>query len=188
MQQLLQWDTDTFLWFNHLGSTVWDRFWLFMSDKKSWIPLYIFLTYYVYRVFGWKKTLILLITVAVMIAFSDQICNLFKDTWVKRLRPCRDPNLSEYVRLVKPTCGGKYGYFSAHAANHFALAIFMGNLFYYRNKWLLTVLVVWAGIIALSRVYLGVHYPLDVISGAVFGALTGYAFYKIYVRMVRNIH
>ena len=123
----------------------------------------------------------LLLFVAFLILVTDQATNLFKDG-LERLRPCHEPVLKEMVRLVKPSCGGLYGYFSGHASNSFALAVFFSCIFGVKYIRLPFLLLFVAFLVAYSRIYIGVHYPLDVVSGMVFGSLVGMVFYHIWRR------
>ncbi len=114
LEYLIEKDKELLLFLNGLGSTQWDSFWLFISHKLSALPLYALLLFFCFKYFQWKKTVYILICVALMVAATDQLANLFKYGF-ERLRPCHDETLISQMRLV--ICGGKYGYFSAHAAN-----------------------------------------------------------------------
>lgn len=180
MNQLLQLDKDIFLFLNSMGSTTWDGLWLFITNKLSSIPLYLFLLIAIYRCFGLKKTLLIIVTVAMLITVTDQLANFFK-YGVQRLRPCHDPDLSGMVRLVKSSCGGKFGYFSAHAANSFALAFFFTGLLSFKYKYIGFFLFIWASVVAYSRIYVGVHFPLDILTGLGIGLFLSWLFTKLYI-------
>lgn len=180
LEELVQWDRQAFLFLNGLGTESWDGFWMFMSDKLSSIPLYAVLLYLTYRFFGLKGTLVIVFCVALMITCTDQLSNFFK-YGIKRLRPCHDPEVGQLMRLVKSYCGGKYAFFSAHAANSFALATFFSIQLSSKLKGLYIVLMLWAAIVAYSRIYIGVHFPLDIITGALVGSFFGWLFVKLYI-------
>ena len=180
LEEILHMDHEAFLFLNNIGSPAWDGFWLFMTGKWSSIPLYLVLLVLTGRLLGLKKTLVLLVTVALLITVCDQLSNFFK-LGVGRLRPCYDPELSGLFRLVKASCGGKFGYFSAHAANSFAAAAFFAHLFRPKYAFMAWVLILWAGVVAYSRVYIGVHFPLDVLSGALVGTLMGWLFFRLFI-------
>lgn len=184
MEQLLQLDQDLFLWLNGLGSSPFDAFWMFVTNKKNTIAFYVIVTAICSRWLGWKNTLWFLLTIGLLITFTDQITNLFKDGF-QRLRPCHEPEVKDAMRLVKPSCGGTYGYFSGHASNSFAIATFFVMLLAKRFS-VLYGLFVFAALVAYSRIYIGVHYPLDVLSGALFGIFGGWLFAKIYLRFIPN--
>lgn len=180
MEQLVQLDKQFFLFLNAMGSPTWDGFWLFMTNKLSSIPLYLFLLIASYKTFGLKKTLLIVITVALLITVTDQLANFFK-YGVQRLRPCHDPELNGMVRLVKSSCGGKYGYFSAHAANSFALAFFFTSVLTFKYKYIGLILFIWAVVVAYSRIYVGVHFPLDILTGMGIGLFLSWLFTKLYI-------
>jgi undecaprenyl-diphosphatase len=177
LDELLKYDTELFLFLNNLGNTSWDGFWRFVTEKWSSIPLYAFLLYLVFKHYDWKGTLVIIVCVALMITATDQIASLFK-YGIKRPRPCKVEELQPLMRYVADGCG-RFGYFSAHAASSMAAAVFLGLSLQKWYKYLPFLLLVWAVITGYSRIYLGVHYPLDVISGMAFGGLTGWLFYLI---------
>jgi undecaprenyl-diphosphatase len=185
MDTLINADIELLIYLNNLGTVQWDRFWLILSDKLSAIPLYGLLLFLSFKQFGLKKTMWMLLFIAVIITFSDQTSNLFKYGF-KRLRPCHDESIFDSIRLVKEHCGGLYSYFSAHAANAMAIAIFFGFLLKDKFKYLGAVLVIWAVLVAYSRVYIGVHFPLDILTGMLFGLLYGAAFYKLYQSFIKR--
>ena len=184
MDALLLWDQELFLWLNGLGSEPFDAFWMTVTNKRYTIGFYAILTAVMSKRLGWKNTLWMLLTIALLITFTDQITNLFKDGF-KRLRPCHEVGLTDIMRQVKPGCGGKYGYFSGHASNSFAMATFFVVLFARHLKWLRWLFLV-AALVAYRRIYIGVHFPLDVISGTCFGILGGWLFAKLYLRFIPN--
>lgn len=178
LERLVQWDKELFLFLNGLGTGTWDGFWLFLTNKVSSIPLYALLLFFTHRYLGTKKTLTVLVAVALLITATDQLANFFK-YGVQRHRPCHDLDIDMLVRLVKKSCGGRFGYFSAHAANSMALASFFGMLLRGHVKHMDGFLFSWAVLVAYSRIYIGVHFPLDVLTGAVVGMLFGRLFAKL---------
>ena len=174
---LLEYDTELFLYLNNLGNPTWDGFWLLVTNKFTFVPLYAILLFLIYRKLGWKVLLFLVFVIAAMITFTDQVTNLFKDGF-ERPRPCREEDLSAIMRYVAERCG-KYGFFSGHSSNSMAAAVFAGLLLKPHYKNLIFILLFWSAMVAYSRVYVGVHYPLDIFCGMIFGALSGYLFYRI---------
>ncbi len=177
LEQLVEYDTELFLFLNNLGNTSWDGFWQFVTEKWSSIPLYVILLYLIYKHYGWKGTLVVLVCVALMITATDQLSNLFKNG-IKRPRPCQLEELKESMRFVAVRCG-RYGYFSAHAASSMAAAVFLGLTLRKWFKYLPFLLLIWAVLTGYSRIYLGVHYPLDVITGMAIGGFLGWMFYLL---------
>ncbi|MEH6535851.1 MAG: phosphatase PAP2 family protein [Psychroserpens sp.] len=178
IEELVRLDTELFIYLNNLGTETWDGFWMFYTTKFNWIPFYALLAYLMYKRLNTKMFLLTLLVVALMITFTDQITNLFKKVLVVRLRPCHNGDIDGLYRLVKEYCGGKYGYFSGHASNSMAVAVFTSLMLRSKYKYIPLVLIPWAMAMGYSRIYIGVHYPLDVVSGMLFGAFSGFLFYK----------
>ena len=177
IDQVLEYDTELFLFLNNLGSETWDGLWLIITNKLASIPLYALLLFLLYKKFGAKSLLVFVVVLALMITFTDQITNVFKRGF-ERPRPCGVPDLVEQLRFIAVRCG-KYGFFSGHSSNSMAAAVFAGLVLrpYYKN--LIFILLFWSFIVAYSRIYVGVHYPLDIICGMTFGAISGFLFYKL---------
>lgn len=184
METLLLWDQELFLWLNGLGCQSFDALWMQITEKEYTIALYLVLTLFSSNWLGWKNTLWLMLTIALLIIFTDQVTNLFKSSF-QRLRPCHEPELMDIMRRVKPSCWGKYGYFSGHASNSFAMATFFVTIFAARFRSMYLLFVV-ASVVAYSRIYIGVHYPLDTISGTLFGMFGGWGFAKLYKKIIPN--
>ena len=172
LQQLNELDRELFLVLNNLGSSQWDPFWLLVTDKWTAIPLYALLLYLIFKKFGLKGMFITAVLIAVLITATDQLANLFKHAF-ERPRPCRQEGIMEYSRFIAERCG-RYGYFSAHAANSAGVAIFLGIIFRRFYPILIWFMLLWAFIVSYSRIYLGVHYPGDVLTGMLIGAVLGY--------------
>lgn len=180
LENILRHDKELFVFLNNLGNPTWDGFWMFMSNKFSAIPLYLLLLFLAFRKFGPKKTLLLLVAVALMIVVTNGLADFFK-YGVQRLRPCFDPEVNNKMRLVQGYCGGKFGYFSAHAGNITAVALFFSILLRSRFNLLGIGLMLWAILVAYSRIYIGVHFPLDVLTGMALGLLFGWIFAKLFI-------
>ena len=177
MEQLAELDRELFLFLNNLGSETWDWLWIAISDKWMAIPLYAILLYLIFRKFGWKPTLITVVVITLLITATDQLANLFKHGF-ERPRPCRQDGVMEYARIVAERCG-RFGYFSAHAANSTGVAVFLSLLFRKHYPKLFIFLLIWAVVVSYSRIYLGVHYPGDVVTGMCIGAIFGVLFHLL---------
>ena len=185
---LVQWDKEIFLFLNGLGTETWDGFWLVVTNKWGSIPFYVLLLFLSIKCLGWKRTGILLIGIALLITVTDQMANFFK-YGVGRFRPCHEAHFNGIMRLVKRSCGGKYGFFSAHAASSMALASYFMVILGKRLRWLPFILLIWAIAVGYSRIYIGVHYPLDVIVGMSVGLFFGWLFARLYhITVMRMPH
>ncbi len=175
MEQLVETDQEIFLFLNNLGSSGFDAFWNLVTNKFTSIPFYGLLLYLLYRSIGLKKTFVTLLFVAGLITCTDQLANVFKH-WIERPRPCRQEGVMEMARFVAVRCG-RFGFFSAHAASSAALTVFLGLILRRYWKGSLIVLAVWAALVSYSRIYVGVHYPGDILVGWIFGIILGLLFY-----------
>lgn len=182
LEEILLKDNELLLLINQAGSAFYDPFWIFVSHKFGALPLYVFLLGLSVYHFGWKQTLWVLIGIALVIVCTDQTSNLFKYGF-ERLRPCHDPILYDKMRIL--SCGGKFGYFSAHAANTMAVACYFGRLFSWK-KGLFVGLVLWSLLVGYSRLYLGVHFPTDVLTGFAIGGAFGTLFAH-FLQKIANI-
>ena len=184
IEKILDLDSYLFLYLNNLGSQYYDNFWIFLSRTEANVMFYlVVLIAYIYSINNKKRTKILfrlIIVIAILITISDQTSNIFKDSF-QRLRPCYNELIADSLRLVKESCGGRYGFFSAHASNSFSLAIFFGLLLRSSNRLLILLFAIYAFLISYSRIYLGVHYPIDILVGAIFGTINAIVLYKIYL-------
>lgn len=176
-EQIIQWDKDLLVFLNSLGSESWDPFWLYITKQLNWWPLFLVVLYLLYRKLSLKQLLLLLLTLTLFFVFTDQMTNLVKNS-VQRYRPINDPDLIGFVRKIKGS--SSWSYFSGHASNSSGaiLLLFMVLKNYYKKAWLLFLFPL---IFAYTRLYLGLHFPLDILSGYVFGLLSGYLFFRLYV-------
>lgn len=173
-------DRSLFLAINGCHNPFFDNAMWLISHKFTWIPLYLILAILAFRKWGWKGLLMIILGVAVTITITDQVSvKLFKNVF-ERYRPCHNLEIKQMVHLVNDYCGGKFGFVSSHASNHFGLATFFTlTLFATNKKWVIGLLT-WAAVICYSRVYLGVHYPADVTVGAFIGIAAGFVMAKVF--------
>ena len=188
-EEILKLDSKLFFFFFNLGTPKFDTFWISLSMIEANILMYLFL---IFLLFYTQKTrpkflyiFYLFSVIALMITITDQGANIFKDSF-QRLRPCYDESIKDSLRLVKENCGGKYGFFSAHASNSFSLAIFFGLLFKNRMRYIIIITMIYALLISYSRIYLGVHFPIDIIVGSSFGICVGIIMYSfVYLKFLK---
>ncbi|WP_431471450.1 phosphatase PAP2 family protein [Nonlabens sp. SCSIO 43208] len=176
MNDIKQIDWDLTVILNDWGNDQVDLFFNVVTHKFYAIPLYLVFLYFLYKKMGWRNLLIALVTIALVIAASDQLANLFKKTLILRLRPFREPALEGLISKVGKS-GGRYGFYSGHASNAMAVAVYLWFQFKNHFKWLGIIALIWGILVVYSRVYLGVHYLGDVLMGGFMGSLLGYAGY-----------
>ena len=179
LDRIRQIDTELLIFLNNLGNKSWDPLWVSITDKFTFLPLFILIIFFLFKKNGTKGLLVILLFISVLILFTDQFTNVVKD-FTQRLRPCRLDELQGLLRDIDIRCG-KYGFFSAHAANSISVTIFIINCVDESvKKFLKPVLILWVMIFSYSRIYLGVHYPLDTVFGLSFGIFSGFLFKYIY--------
>ena len=179
LDRIKQIDTELLIFLNNLGNKSWDPLWVSITDKFTFLPLFILIIFFLFKKNGTKGLLVILLFISVLILFTDQFTNVVKD-FTQRLRPCRLDELQGLLRDIDIRCG-KYGFFSAHAANSISVTIFIINCVDESvKKFLRPVLILWVMIFSYSRIYLGVHYPLDTIFGLSFGIFSGFLFKYLY--------
>ena len=179
LDRIKQIDTELLIFLNSLGNKSWDPMWLSITDKFTFLPLFILIIFFLFKKNGTKGLLVILLFISVLILFTDQFTNVVKD-FTQRLRPCRLDELQGLLRDIDIRCG-KYGFFSAHAANSISVTIFIINCVDESvKKFLKPVLILWVMIFSYSRIYLGVHYPLDTVFGLSFGIFSGFLFKYLY--------
>lgn len=172
-------DTRLFLTVNSWHNSFFDPIMYWFSDKLIWIPMYLFIVALIIWRYK-KKGLMILLFVGILIAMCDQTASHLIKNLVLRLRPSHEPALTGLIHLSKAGPGGTYGFVSSHAANAFGLITFFYFVLDDWFKWLKYLLFAWALLVSYSRVYNGVHYPGDVIGGAIVGLLLGWAVAKVY--------
>lgn len=149
-----------------------------ISGRWIWVPFYAVLAYLLFRRMSWKRASICLVTIGLIILAADQTCATLIRPEIGRLRPANLNNpLSSLVHVVNGYRGGRYGFPSCHAANTFALAVFMSLVI--RHKWFTVMMFSWAFVVSYSRMYLGVHYFGDLFCGATIGSLFAVLFYYL---------
>jgi len=170
-------DQQLFLFLNSLNSPFWDQVMHAVSGKLIWVPLYLAILIMIGLKYK-KKFLVILFFIILAAALADQTSVLIKN-FVMRLRPCHEPSLEGLVHLVRGECGGQFSFVSSHATNSFNVALL--SLLFIRKRWFTAGIIIWAIVVGYSRIYLGVHYPGDVICGSLLGALLGWFVYNIFL-------
>ncbi|KFF06715.1 phosphatase PAP2 family protein [Flavobacterium reichenbachii] len=179
LEKIKELDVNLLVYLNGLGSEKYDGFWLFITNQLYWTPFFLLLFFLIYKKIGGKQTLYVLLFIAVLIAFTDQATNLVKHTF-ERLRPCNNPDIKSIMRIV--LVRNSYSFFSGHAANTMAAATFLYLILKQHFKYL-GFLFLWPLVFAYSRIYLGLHYPGDILTGYFFGALFGFLLSLVYKKL-----
>jgi len=176
LNELKVWDKDLFLFLNGMHSPLWDYTMTLFTLTPTWLLFYGLILGIIVKKHE-KKSLFIIVAIILLIVCSDQFAGILKHT-IQRLRPSNEPGLAQLVHVFFSK-GGQFGFVSAHAANTFAFATFSSLLF--KNSRYSLFIFPWAMIIAYSRIYLGVHYPGDVLGGAILGICVGIGIYKLLI-------
>lgn len=180
LDKLIDFDHKIFIFLNGLGSETYDGLWLLITKQIYWTPFFLLIFYLIQKKIGWKKFGYYILFTAVLILICDQTTNLFKYSF-QRLRPCNVEELKGIIRIVKTS--STFSFFSGHAANSMATTVFGFMILkeYYKHSYLLFLFPL---IFAYSRIYLGLHFPSDILTGYLFGATFGFVCYKLYQKFV----
>ncbi len=181
IDKILKLDQDLFVFLNGLGSERFDWIWLIITKQASWVPVFAIILYLLIKHLGWKHVLLLVVVVTLLLTVTDQTTNLVKH-YFQRLRPVNNPELADVMRVVQSR--NSFSFFSGHASNSMAVAVFLFIILRRYVKYM-GFIFIWPVIFAYSRIYLGLHYPLDIFFGYLFGVLMGILHFQIY-RFLRN--
>jgi undecaprenyl-diphosphatase len=177
---ILQWDRDTFIFLNGLGIERYDFFWSTVTQMTVWIPLFLIFILLFFRKFQKREAWYMIITVLALVLFIITVTDLTKEI-VGRLRPNNDPELNTFIRILRSPKG--YSFFSGHASSSFAITtlVFLFLRKHVRWSW---VFFVWPLLFSMSRIYVGVHFPIDIMVGGCVGIFSGWLFYKLHQRLI----
>lgn len=187
LKKVLLWDRDIFVYLNSLGIEKYDGFWSTITDITTWIPLYLLFIFLFFYKTSFRDGLIKVVTFIALIVFVLLITYITKN-YVARLRPNNDLEINTLIRILKsPT---DYSFFSGHAASSFSITLLVFLLLRKRYKWTI-LFFIWPILFATSRIYVGVHFPVDILVGVIVGLFSGFLFYKLHKvfekRFVQNL-
>lgn len=177
LETLLELDKNLFVFLNSLGSEAYDGFWLFITKQINWIPIFALILYLVFKHLGWRHAVLIILVMALLVLLTDQTTNLFKN-YFQRLRPVNNTDLDDVIHFVHKR--SSFSFISGHASNSMAAAFFLYKVLKPYLKYM-GFIFLWPLIFAYSRIYLGLHYPGDILCGYVWGILMALIMLKLYV-------
>ncbi len=181
LEELLQWDRNAFIYLNGLGVEKYDNFWTTVTEISVWTPLFLLIIYLLYSTFSVREATSRLITLLLLVVFIT-----FLTQWVKlgvsRLRPNNDAMVNTTIRILKSP--SDFSFFSGHASSSFAITVLTYLFLRKHRKWMV-LFFIWPVLFSLSRIFVGVHYPTDIIVGALVGVASGLLFYALYTRFIK---
>lgn len=187
MEELIQFDKQLLLWFNGSDSLFLDGLVKTLTTATTWIPLYLGLFYMVLKNNdNVQKVLLVLGCAGLCALLAGSLNDLFVKPWVARWRPSRDPEIAMLVDVVDGYRGGRYGFFSSHAANTFSISIFFTLLV--RSKVLSIAMILWSLLNCWTRMYLGVHFPGDILCGLLWGGIVGTGMWYLHHYIFQKIN
>ena len=179
LDSIIQKDKQLLIYLNNLGNEQWDSIWLVITNQFYWAPLFVFVFYLIVKSFGWKRGGFMIFSMILLVAFSDQFTNLIKDT-TARLRPNNDPEIKHLLRhLINPQSNS---FISGHATTSTFFSVFVILLL--RNKYKkIYLILIFPLLFAYSRLYLGVHFPIDIFVGIITGVIFGNLYYFLFKKI-----
>ena len=176
LEKIIDLDKQLLVFLNGLGSETFDSLWLILTKQANWIPFFLVLLYLVYIKIGVKQTVVIVLLVAILLTVNNTITEFFKATF-QRLRPSNDPEIKDIIRNIKPS--NTFSFFSGHSSNTMAVFVFLYLKFktHYKYFW---VFILWPLIFSYSRIYLGLHFPTDILAGYLCGLIMGFFTYRVY--------
>jgi undecaprenyl-diphosphatase len=183
LEKIITLDKQLLVYLNSLGSEQFDWLWLIITKQAYWTPFFLSLLYLVYKKLGAKQTVIIVLFVAVLLAINNTITEAFK-TYFERLRPCNDLQIKDIIRNVKPS--NSFSFFSGHSSNTMAVALFLFLILKKEYRYF-GFIFLWPVIFAYSRIYLGLHFPSDILCGYTCGLIMGFITFKIYQKTQKTI-
>ena len=183
LEKAIHIDKNILIFLNNLGSEQWDPLWLVVTSQIYWSPLFVFIIYLTFRSFGWKRGGIMILSMILLVAFSDQFTNLIKNT-VQRLRPNNDPEIKHFLRILSNP--QSYSFMSGHATTSTFFSVFVVLLLKDKYKYIYFILF-FPLIFSYSRLYLGVHFPIDICVGILIGITFANIYYFFFKKIDKKV-
>ncbi|MHB0755298.1 phosphatase PAP2 family protein [Polaribacter sp. M15] len=182
-ESIIQKDKELLVFLNNLGSEQWDPFWLAITNQLHWAPLFVLIFYLIIKSFGWKRGGFMILAMILLVAFSDQFVNIIKD-YTARLRPNNDPQIKDSLRtLIRPQ---SYSFISGHATTSTFFSVFVVLLLRKKYKRIYLILL-FPLLFAYSRLYLGVHFPIDILLGILTGVVLANIYYFFFKKLDQKL-
>ena len=183
MTDIIQRDKELLTYLNNLGNENWDALWLGITHQFNWAPLFLLIIFLVIKSFGWKRGGFMIFSMILLVTFSDQFTNLIKNS-VERLRPNNDPEIQYMLRtFIRPQ---SFSFMSGHATTSTFFSVFTVLLLREKYKYIFLILI-FPLIFSYSRVYLGVHYPIDISVGIIIGTLFANLYFLLYQKIAKKL-
>lgn len=176
LDKILQWDREAFVYLNSLGIEQYDMFWSTVTKFPPWIPLFVLIISLFFIKFSKREALFMILTLLMMVFFVSTLTDLTKNV-VARLRPNNDEEINTLIRILRSPSG--FSFFSGHASSSFSVITFVVLFLRRHFKWIY-LFYIWPILFAMSRIYVGVHFPIDLMVGASVGIFSAWMFYKLY--------
>ncbi|WP_405604781.1 phosphatase PAP2 family protein [Polaribacter sp. Asnod1-A03] len=183
MDDIIQIDKNIVVFLNNLGTDQWDPFWLGITNQFNWSPLFILVLFLVVKAYGWKRGGFMIFVLILLVAFSDQFTNLIKNS-VQRLRPNNDTEIKHLLRISKNPQG--FSFMSGHATTSTFFSVFVILLLRDKYKYIYFILI-WPLVFAYSRLYLGVHFPIDILVGVIIGFTLANIYYFFFKKADKKL-
>lgn len=180
LDKILQWDRETFVYLNSLGIEQYDMFWSTVTKFPPWIPLFVLIISLFFIKFSKREALFMILTLLIMVFFVSTLTDLTKNV-VARLRPNNDEEINTLIRILRSPSG--FSFFSGHASSSFSVITFVVLFLRRHFKWIY-LFYIWPILFAMSRIYVGVHFPIDLMVGALVGIFSALMFYKLYYLLI----
>ncbi|CAM4351168.1 phosphatase PAP2 family protein [Zobellia nedashkovskayae] len=180
LDRILEWDRETFIYLNNLGIEDYDQFWVIVTHFSTWIPLFILFLVLIFLKYPKKEAVFVVITILLMLFFVSTITDLTKEV-VARTRPNNNENINTLIRILKPS--STFSFFSGHSSSSFSVTTIVVLFLRRRFKWC-WLFYIWPILFVSSRIFVGVHFPIDIIVGSSVGVFSAWLFYMLYVRLI----
>ncbi|MEE9362865.1 MAG: phosphatase PAP2 family protein [Cellulophaga sp.] len=181
VDKLIAWDRSTFVYLNSLGVEQYDTFWITVTNIFTWIPLFILFFVLVFIKHPKKEAFSIALTIVALIFFILFLTDITKE-FIERLRPNNEPAINGIIRILKDP--SSYSFFSGHASSSFSVTTLVVLFLRKKTKWV-WLFYIWPLVFVTSRIYVGVHYPVDIIVGALVGTLTANLFYTMHRKFIK---